>query len=64
MAFRGGSSICWHGGQVIDLRGAALAQEGAHLDARCVYGGLQVIVPETWRVTRRAGASEARWSPL
>jgi hypothetical protein len=56
MAFRGGSSICWYGGQVIDLRGAALAPEGAHLDARCVFGGLQVIVPETWRVDIRSRA--------
>ena len=56
IAFRGGSSICWYGGQLIDLRGAALAPEGAHLDARCVFGGLQVIVPETWRVDIRSRA--------
>ena len=56
IAFRGGSSICWYGGQLIDLRGAALAPEGAHLDARCVFGSLQVIVPETWRVAVRSRA--------
>jgi hypothetical protein len=56
MAFRGGSSICWCGGQVIDLRGAALAPEGAHLDARCIFGGLRIVVPETWRVAVRSRA--------
>jgi hypothetical protein len=56
MAFRGGSSICWYGGQVIDLRGAALAPEGARLDARCIFGGLRIVVPETWRVSVRSRA--------
>jgi len=56
MAFRGGSSICWYGGQLIDLRGANLAPEGATLEARCVFGALQVVVPDTWRVDVRPRA--------
>ena len=48
--FRGGTTICWYGGQRLDLRGATLAPEGATLKARCLFGGLQVLVPATWRV--------------
>lgn len=53
-AFRGGTTICWYGGQRLDLREATLAAEGATLRARCVFGGLQVLVPETWRVEVRS----------
>jgi hypothetical protein len=53
-AFRGGTSLCWYGGQLLDLRGAALAPEGATLDVRCLFGGLRVVVPETWRVLVRS----------
>ena len=53
-AFRGGTSICWYGGQRLDLRGATLADEGATLRVRCLFGGLQVLVPETWRVEVRS----------
>ncbi len=52
--FRGGTTVCWYGAQRLDLRGATLAPEGATLKARCVFGGLQVLVPETWRVQVRA----------
>lgn len=51
--FRGGTAICWYGGQKLDLRGATLAPEGATLRVRCLFGGLQVLVPETWRVKVR-----------
>jgi hypothetical protein len=52
--FRGGSAICWYGGQRVDLRGATLAAEGATLRARCIFGGLQVLVPGAWRVRVRS----------
>ncbi len=48
--FRGGTTVCWYGGQRLDLRGATLAPEGATLKVRCLFGGLQVLVPATWRV--------------
>ena len=51
--FRGGTTVCWYGGQRLDLRGATLAKEGATLRVRCVFGGLQVLVPESWRVSVR-----------
>ena len=50
-AFRGGTIQCWYGGGVIDLREAILDPAGARLDVRAVFGGGQIIVPETWNVT-------------
>ncbi|MCU0504368.1 MAG: hypothetical protein MUE82_01130 [Chloroflexi bacterium] len=52
--FRGGTTVCWYGAQQLDLRGATLAPDGAALRARCIFGGLQVLVPETWRVQVRS----------
>jgi hypothetical protein len=50
-SFRGGSLECWYGGGTIDLRGASLAAEGARLEVRAIFGGAQIVVPETWAVT-------------
>ena len=50
-AFRGGTIECWYGGGVVDLREAVLDPAGARLDVRAVFGGGQLIVPETWSVT-------------
>ena len=48
--FRGGRLECWYGGGVLDLRGAALAPEGATLQVRAVFGGGQILVPTDWKV--------------
>jgi hypothetical protein len=48
---RGGTIDCWYGGGVIDLRGAVLDPGGAHLQVRAIFGGAQIVVPATWRVT-------------
>jgi hypothetical protein len=53
-AFRGGTTIAWYGGQRLDLREATLAPEGATLRVRCLFGGMQVLVPESWRVEVRS----------
>jgi hypothetical protein len=50
-SFRGGSVDCWYGGGVIDLRDAVLDPAGASLRVRAIFGGGQILVPETWRVT-------------
>ena len=55
-AFRRGSVLTWYGGGQIDLRGATLDPAGAELKVRALFGGVQVIVPETWRVDQRLGA--------
>jgi hypothetical protein len=49
-SFRGGTLDCWYGGGVLDLREATLDPVGAHLRIRGVFGGGQILVPETWRV--------------
>ncbi|HKB28100.1 MAG TPA: LiaF domain-containing protein [Candidatus Limnocylindrales bacterium] len=55
-AFRGGSVLTWYGGGTIDLRAATLDPTGARLTARTVFGGLRLVVPETWSVEQRATA--------
>jgi hypothetical protein len=52
-AFRRGSVLTWYGGGQIDLRGATLDPAGAELRVRALFGGVQLIVPETWRVDQR-----------
>ena len=52
-SFRGGTVDCWYGGGVIDLRQATLDPAGARLRVRAIFGGAQILVPETWRVSSR-----------
>jgi len=49
-SWRGGELGVTAGGVEIDLRNAALAPEGAVLDLRVVMGGVDIRVPDTWRV--------------
>lgn len=49
--FRGGTVETWLGGGTIDLRRAVLDPNGADLRVRAVFGGGQLIIPESWRVT-------------
>jgi hypothetical protein len=50
-ALRGGFVDCWYGGGFVDLREATLDPAGAVLRVRAIFGGGQIIVPETWRMT-------------
>jgi predicted membrane protein len=49
-SFKGGSATALFGGTDIDLRDAALAPEGALLDLTAAFGGIEVVVPEDWKV--------------
>ena len=49
-AFRGGDVLTWYGGGTLDLRRATLDPAGAELRMRAIFGGLQLVVPETWPV--------------
>ena len=49
-ALRRASSLTWYGGGTIDLRDATLDPDGATLGVRTIFGGLQLVVPATWRV--------------
>lgn len=51
-SFRGGSVGAVFGGADIDLRNAVLAPD-AVLDAFVMFGGLEIRVPEGWRVTTK-----------
>ena len=55
-AFRGGSVLAWYAGARIDLRGATLDPACGRLRVRALFGGLQVLVPESWAVDVKAGA--------
>jgi predicted membrane protein len=63
-SFRGGSIDCWYGGGVVDLRQATLDPAGAVLRVRAIFGGGQILVPETWFVDLSVrgigGASDVR----
>jgi hypothetical protein len=50
-SFRGGIVEAWFGGGLIDLRDAVLDPGGADLRIRGVFGGGQIVVPESWQVT-------------
>jgi hypothetical protein len=63
-SFRGGKVDLWFGGGIIDLRDATLDPAGARLDVRAMFGGCQLLVPESWNVTTRVlgigGAGDGR----
>ena len=46
----GGSATALFGGADIDLRQASLGPEGATLDLTVAFGGIEIIVPQGWRV--------------
>jgi predicted membrane protein len=52
-AFRGGDVSAVLGGCEIDLRQAALAPEGAEIDALAFWGGVEIRVPSDWQVEVR-----------
>jgi hypothetical protein len=52
-ALRRASALTWYGGGTIDLRNATLDPAGAHMTVRAIFGGVQLIVPESWRVERK-----------
>jgi len=48
--FRGGSATVAFGGIDLDFREAELSKEGAFLELTAVFGGIEVRVPEHWKV--------------
>jgi predicted membrane protein len=48
--FQGGSITTLFGGSEVDLRAATLASDGAQLDVTAAFGGVEIIVPDSWSV--------------
>jgi len=46
---KGGKVTCVFGGLEIDLRGAKIP-EGAVVEIFCMFGGVEIMVPENWKV--------------
>jgi len=67
-SLRRGDVLACMGGVDLDLTGATLDPAGAKLEVRACMGGVQVTVPDTWRVTiestQRAGGVETRLAPV
>ena len=52
-AFRGGAVTTWFGGGTLDLRDATLDPAGATIRVNALFGGGNMVVPETWHVKPR-----------
>ncbi|MDH4116865.1 MAG: cell wall-active antibiotics response protein [Acidimicrobiia bacterium] len=48
--FRGGTVLSMFGGTVLDLRRAGLPPGGAQLTVTSLFGGTEIVVPDTWIV--------------
>jgi len=53
--FAGGKISAVFGDVKIDLRGAAIQQEGVRIEADSVFSGIEIVVPEAWEVEVRGG---------
>lgn len=66
--FKGGKIDVAFGGAKVDLRGSELAAAGAQLEASAIFGGIEILVPTTWRVVVNArpilGGVENKTLPL
>ncbi|QAT62696.1 hypothetical protein EQM13_14530 [Acidilutibacter cellobiosedens] len=49
-SFKGGNVTVLFGGADIDLRGANISEGEAYLELNAFFGGIDVFVPENWRV--------------
>jgi predicted membrane protein len=51
--FEGGEALAIFGGMEIDLRKADTKREQVFIESNAIFGGIEIRVPETWRVTMR-----------
>jgi hypothetical protein len=51
--FEGGEALAIFGGAEIDLRKADTKREQVFIEANAIFGGIEIRVPETWRVILR-----------
>lgn len=48
--FKGGETMALFGGVEIDMRDAKLSTEGCKINATAIFGGVEITVPEDWKV--------------
>ena len=60
--FGGGSIFAAFGGTEVDLRGAHPVPEGAAMDVVVAFGGVDIVVPEGWRVEVKGIPLFGGWS--
>ncbi|MDH3261172.1 MAG: cell wall-active antibiotics response protein [Acidimicrobiia bacterium] len=60
--FGGGSIFTMFGGTEIDLRRARPVPEGAAMDVVVAFGGVEIVVPEGWRVEVKGIPLFGGWS--
>jgi Cell wall-active antibiotics response LiaF, C-terminal len=67
-SLRRGEVLAYMGGVDLDLTEATLDPDGAALELRACMGGVNVTVPDTWRVTveaeQTAGGVETQLAPV
>jgi predicted membrane protein len=51
--FQGGDALAIFGGVQMDLRQAAMKGSEAVIDLNAMFGGVEILVPNTWAVTMR-----------
>ncbi|GAA0181976.1 DUF5668 domain-containing protein [Clostridium sediminicola] len=61
-SFRGGSLVAAFGGMDIDLTDANISTEGARLDVTVAFGGIDIIVPDNWKVIVKGVPIFGGWS--
>ncbi len=63
-SFRGGTVTAWFSGGQVDLRDATLDPEGATLHMNVLFGGGNLIVPDSWNIETKlvgiGGAGDGR----
>ena len=55
-AVRRGSAIAVFGGVQLDLRRAKASSSGMHLEVLTLFGGVEVVVPDTWAIDHESAA--------
>jgi len=48
--FKGGRATSIFGGVELDLRDAKIAADQATIEVNCIFGGVEIRVPENWNV--------------
>lgn len=62
-SFEGGEVTCVFGGGKLDISEVKISKEGAKLEINCIFGGLELILPEGINVVTNGTGVFGGWSP-